>query len=124
MGFIAVSNGVVPAEACGPLVANRKSPLADSENPEIVTTSVDPPSEIVGVAVENSPSLEVVVDESVAMLELEVGGLELEVTVVVDLPVTLMGGAGFELGVTGGTIDNVVFWAGHPEDPVSRRTGQ
>ena len=54
----------------------------------------------------------VVVDVSFAMLELEV-------TEVVDVPVAVLGGR-----VAGGTIGNVVFWAGHPEESVSRRTGQ
>jgi len=53
------------------------------------------------------------------------GGLELEVIVVlVDVLVAMLRGGGLELGVAGGAIGNVVFRAGHPEDPVSRRTGQ
>jgi hypothetical protein len=63
-----------------------------------------------------APSLEVV-DESVVMLE---------VTEVVDMPVAVLGCGGLGLGITGGTgrIGSVVFRAGHPEDPASRRTGQ
>ena len=94
----------------------------ESENSEIVTNWVGPPSEI--VAVELSPT---VVDKSVTMLEMEpgvttVGGLELEV-VVVDAPVAMLGD-GLGLKVTGGTFGNVMFQAGHPEDAASRRTGQ
>jgi hypothetical protein len=60
-----------------------------------------------------APLLEVV-DESVM----------LEVTKVVDMPVAVLGCGGLGLGITGGTIGSVVFRAGHPEDPASRRTGQ
>ena len=67
-------------------------------------------------------------DESDTMLEmelavmvLEVGELELEAT---DVPVAVLGGEGLEMGITGGAFGNVVFRAGHPEDSVSRRTGQ
>ena len=79
----------------------------------------------VAMGLEVSPPVEVV-DESVAVVEM--GGLELEVTkveleaaVVVDVAV-VDGGLG--PGVAGGTMGNVVFRAGHPKDPVSRRTGQ
>ena len=73
----------------------------------------------------------VVVDESVAMLEDR--GLELEVTVVVDVDIVVLEGGELGLAVAGGllggfrwvgTLGNVVFWAGHPEGPASRRTGQ
>ena len=57
----------------------------------------------------------------VVELKLEVGGLELEVTVVVDVVVAVLRRGGL---VAGGNFGNVVvFRAGHPEDPVSRRTG-
>jgi len=96
--------------------------------------SVDPPS----VTVELSPPLELeVVEDFVTMMEdrelevtivvdvsgamLGVGGLELEVSEVV---VAVLGGRGLDLGVAGGTFGNVMFRAGHPEDPASRRTGQ
>ncbi len=104
---------------------------------------MDPPSEIVGVMVELSPPSLEVVGKSVAMLDsegrglelevtivivdvlvavLEDGRLELEVTVVVEVSVVVVGEE-LELKVAGGPIGNVVFRAGHPEDPVSRRTG-
>ena len=70
-----------------------------------------------------SPPL-LVVDKSVAMLEDRELELETTVGLVVDVPVAALGGRGFEMGVAGGPIGNVVvFRAGHPEDPVSRRTG-
>jgi len=89
----------------------------------------------VGVADESVATLELdstTTVTSVAMLELEailvvdvpVEMLELEVTVVVDVPLVVPRGGGLEPGVAGGTIGNVVFRAGHPEDPASRRTGQ
>ena len=59
-----------------------------------------------------------------AVRVLEVGELELEATVEVDVPVAVLGGEGLEMGITGGAFGNVVFRAGHPEDSVSRRTGQ
>jgi len=98
-------------------------------------------SEIVIVKVIVFPPLEVV-DESVAVLggrrlELEVtvlvcvpievlgnGGLEVNFTEVVDVRVVVPRGGGLGMRVTGGTFGNVVFRAGHPEDPASRRTGQ
>jgi len=96
VGFIAASDGVA-----------LKSP--PTEIPEIVTVSLDPPSEMVSVAVEDSSAL--VVDDSVVMLEDGAGvtavltcgpgptmpedrGLGLEGTVIVN-----EGGA-LELGVT------------------------
>ena len=93
------------------MVGTGRSPVIELS--EIVT---NPPSGIVSV-MELEISTPVVVDESVVMLE--VGGLELEVAIVVDLAFAVLGG-----GVAGGTIGNVVFRAGHPEDLVSRRTGQ
>ncbi len=43
----------------------------------------------------------------------------------VDECVVMLEGRELELEVTGGTFGNVlVFRAGHPEDPASRRTGQ
>jgi len=111
-----------------------------TEIPVIVTTSLDQPSEIVSVEIkvevadESVATLELdsTTTVTVAMLELEaivvvdvpVEMLELEVTVVVDVPVVVPGGGGLEPGVAGGTTGNVVFRAGHPEDPASRRTGQ
>lgn len=62
------------------------------------------------------PPLEVV-DDSVAMMEDR--RLELEVTVVMEEV-----GAMLEVGGAGVTFGDVVFRAGHPEDPVSRRVGQ
>ena len=62
------------------------------------------------------------VDEFVVVLKGRT--LELEVTEVADVPVVVPGGGRLGMGVTGGTIGNVVFRAGHPEDPTSRRTGQ
>ena len=115
------SDGFAPVKAYGTLVATMTVP--PTEISVIVTISLDPPSGIVSVGIK---------DESVAMLELEAtvvvdvpgATLELEATVVVDVPVALPGGSGLELGVAGGTVGNVVFRAGHPEDPASRRTGQ
>ena len=128
-------------KAYGALVATTETPPI--EIPEIVTISVGPPSEIVSVAVRLSPLLLEGVDESVVMME--DGRLELEVNVVGDVDdamlelerseldvievvdalvrVAVLGGRGLE-GVLRGIIDNVVFLAGHPEDPASRRTGQ
>jgi hypothetical protein len=40
------------------------------------------------------------------------------------MPVAVRGRGGLGLGVTGGTFGGVVFRAGHPETPASRRTGQ
>ena len=96
------------------MVATTESPPAD-----IVTISLDPLSGIVSVDVKLSPPLEVVDD--IVML---VGGLELEVSEVVDVPVAVLGGRGLDLGVAGGPLGSVVFRVGHPEDPASRRTGQ
>jgi hypothetical protein len=48
----------------------------------------------------------------------------LDVTEVVDMPVAVLGCGGLGLEVTGGTLGSVVFRAGHPGDPASRRTGQ
>jgi len=110
-----------------------------TEIPVIVTTSLDQPNEIVSVETRVE-----VADESVATLELDsttvtvamaeleaivvvdvpVEMLELEVTVVVDVPLVVPRGGGLEPGIAGGAIGNVVFRAGHPEDPASRRTGQ
>ena len=94
----------------------------------IVSVRMDPSSNvIVSVSVKIPPPLLEEVDESVAVLEgrglLEVEGLELEVAVVVDVPVAMLGGGGLELEVIGRTIGDVVFRAGHLEDLVSRRTG-
>jgi len=103
----------------------------------IVSVSIaPPPAEGVSVTVTTCPPLAIdAVDKSVAVMEdrelelevtmavdmavamLEVGGLELEVTEVVDVPVATPG-----LGIAGGAIGNVAFWAGHTE--ASRRTGQ
>lgn len=107
MGFIAASDGVARAKACGALVAVTEA------LPTRVSVSVS-----VSMTVTVSPE---VANESVGVLE---GGRLLEVTVVVDVAVPMLGGGGLELGVAGGTIGNVVFRAGHPEDLVSRRTGQ
>jgi len=97
----------------------------------IVTVSIDPPSEIVSVS--RKLSVEVV-DDFFAMLDSEEREVEVEITVVLDMTVVMMkviveddvavavleGG-----GLTGGwTIGDVVFLAGHPGDPESRRTGQ
>jgi hypothetical protein len=80
-----------------------------------VRLELDPSSaEIVVERLEVFAPLLEVVDKSVM----------LEVTEVVDMPVAVLGCGGLGLGVTGGTISNVVFRAGHPEDPASRRTGQ
>jgi len=78
-------------------------------------------SDIVILRMRVCPPLEVV-NESVMVLEGR--RLKLEVTEVVDVPVVVLGGRGMGMGVTGGTIGNVVFRAGHPKDPTSRRTGQ
>ena len=137
---MAANDGIAPAYACGALVATIEtlptgvsmivSVKVDSSSAVIVsvTVTISPPSlEVVG---ETVPVLEdrglelevaIVVDVLVAMLE--VAGFELEVTVVVNVPAVMPGGGGFELGVIGGTFGNVVFRAGHPEVPVSRRTG-
>ena len=112
----------------------------DHDPPNEISTSVDPPSEIVSVAVKLSPpALEVVASKSVMVmegggLELEVNvvvdvvgailELELEVAEVVDVPAMMLGSGALELAVTGGTFGDVVLRAGHPEDPLSRRTGQ
>ena len=123
--YIAESDGVAPAKARGPFVA------PPAEISEIVTVSVDPPSEIVSVIVELSPLVEVV-GKSVAMLDsedkvevvdvlfvvLEGRGLELDVDVVV----RVVRGE-LDLKVAGGPIGNVMFRAVHPEDTVSRRLG-
>ena len=86
----------------------------------------------------------VVVDELVVVLVRNIMGLELEGTVTVIPPdsmledtvevnpVAVLGGGGMELevvvvvvgGATGGMIGDVVFRAGHPEGPISRRNGQ
>ena len=94
------------------------------------------PSEIVSFAVKLSPPLEVV--DSIVMVTVD-RELEIEVAVVVDMSVAVLEveldvtevvpvlgglGGGLAIGVTGGTIGNVVFRAGHPKDPESRRTGQ
>jgi len=97
-----------------------------SVDPPSVMVKLSPPIELevvedfVTVTMMEGRELEViVVDVSGAMLE--VGGLELEVTEVV---VAVLGGRGLEMGVAGGTFGNVMFRAGHPKDPASRRTGQ
>ena len=73
------------------------------------------------------PEDPVVVLVSVAMKDpvmLEDKGLELELLeeVNVDWRVAMMLGGGLEPVVTVGGIGTVVFRAGHPEDPASRRT--
>jgi len=94
VGFIAASNGVAPAKA---LVATTESPPVEIS--EIVTVSVEPPSESVSVKVELS--LLEVVDESVVMMEdreLELEVVDVSVAMlevepeVVDVPVAVLGG--------------------------------
>ena len=124
---------------CGALVASTET-LPTDPSSVIVTVA---PIEIVSVtaSVGDSPPPLEVVSKSVAMLEdreleleitvvvnvsdvmLEVGELELpvEVSIVVDVPTVVLGGGGL---AGGGTFGIVVFRAGHPEDPASRRTGQ
>jgi len=99
--FSAASDGVPPAKSYGTLVATMKSPL--TEIPEIVTISVvDPPSEVVSVEVklslevvdgfvvmlDSEGGVTIVINEEIAMLEM--GGLELEVIVLVDVPVVML----------------------------------
>ena len=84
VGIIAASDGVATAKACG---ATTDSP--PTETPEIVTISVDPPSEVVSVVVKLS--LEVV-GGSVAMLDSEGKGLELGVTIVINVAVAMLEG--------------------------------
>ena len=58
-------------------------------------------------------------DDFFLMRDSEEREVEAEITVVLDLTVAVLG------GTTGGwTIGDVVFRAGHPGDPESRRTGQ
>jgi len=100
-----------------------------------VTASVGdspPPLEVVSKSVamleDRELELEITVVVNVSDVMLEVGELELpvEVSIVVDVPTVVLGGGGLELeaAAAGGTIGIVVFRAGHPEDPASRRTGQ
>ena len=123
---------------CGALVASTET-LPTDPSSVIVTVA---PIEIVSVtaSVGDSPPPLEVVSKSVAMLEdreleleitvvvnvsdmmLEVGELlPVEVSIVVDVPTVVLGGGGL---AAGGTFGIVVFRAGHPEDPASRRTGQ
>ena len=121
---------------CGALVASTET-LPTDPSSVIVTVS---PIEIVSVTASVGDSPLEVVNKSVAMLEdreleleitvvvnvsdmmLEVGELlPVEVSIVVDVPTVVLGGGGL---AAGGTFGIVVFRAGHPEDPASRRTGQ
>ena len=125
---------------CGALVASTET-LPTDPSSVIVTVS---PIEIVSVtaSVGDSPPPLEVVNKSVAMLEdreleleitvvvnvsdmmLEVGELlPVEVSIVVDVPTVVPGPGGGGL-TAGGTFGIVVFRAGLPEDPASRRTGQ
>ena len=130
VGYNAGCDAVAPTKAHGLLDAGTETPPT-----RIVAVLV----EIVNVIVELSlPSLEVV-GNSVTMLDSEGRGLELvdlpfgvleggrlgpRVTVVVEVSVVmLVVGGELDLKVGGGPIGNVVFRAGHLEDPVSRRTG-